>query len=310
MNKSEHNQAPGAVLMIRPAFFGFNHETSLTNAFQQPPDEQEHNIHNRAVEEFDRMVDLLKSHDVQVHVFEDTPQPRKPDAIFPNNWISFHADGTVVLYPMEAATRRAERRMDVVDALGKIYAIQKLKDFTGYEKQNIFLEGTGSLVFDYVNRIAYASLSPRTHEVLVHEVCRELHFKPVVFHAVDEHNHPVYHTNVVLAVATKLVLICLDAIHRDHDRELLLGSFRSTGHRIIAISYAQMKSFAGNMMEIRSRHGHPVLVMSESAYLSLLPGQLDAITSLVDILVIPVPTIERYGGGSVRCMMAGLFNSA
>lgn len=308
MNEMKNKQAAHAVLMVRPAFFGYNHETSLTNAFQQVPAADEDEIHRKALSEFNRMVDILKSHDVLVHVFEDTPEPRKPDAIFPNNWVSFHDDGTVILYPMQAAARRAERRMEIIEELGKRYTISKLKDYSAYEKQDSFLEGTGSLVFDYVNRFAYACLSLRTHESLVHEVCKELNFKPVIFHAVDEDDKPIYHTNVVLTVAEKLALICLDAIRNENEIELLLNSFRHTGHRIIAISYVQMKSFAGNMMEVKTRQGDSLLVMSESAYLSLLPGQLSAITQLMDILVIPVPTIEKYGGGSVRCMMTGIFN--
>lgn len=267
----------------------------------------EHEIHLRALDEFDRMVDLLKSHDVQVHVFSDTPEPRKPDAVFPNNWISFHPDGTVVLYPMQAPVRRAERRKDILEELQKIYKFNRVVDYSDYESREIFLEGTGSLVFDYVNKIIYASCSPRTHEMLVYKVCEDLGCRPVLFNAADERDIPIYHTNVVLTVASELALICLDALKDDTGQEAILNSLRDTGHRVIAISYAQMKSFAGNMMEVKTRQGQSLLVMSESAYLSLLPGQLSAITLLTDILVVPVPTIERYGGGSVRCMMAGIF---
>lgn len=301
------HQAPRAVLMIRPAFFGYNHETSLTNVFQQPADMDEFEIHGKALEEFDRMVDLLRSHDVEVFVVEDTPEPRKPDAIFPNNWISFHPDGTAFLYPMQAPARRAERRRDVIEVVEKKFGAHKLIDYSGYENQNIFLEGTGSLVFDYVNRLAYACRSPRTHEVLVHQVCEDLGYHPVVFNANDEQHKPVYHTNVMLTVGSELALICLDAIADESEQDIVLDHLRNTGHQVIAISYAQMRSFAGNMMEVQTRHGQPLLLMSETAYRSLVHGQLDAITSKIDIVAIPVPTIERYGGGSVRCMMTGIF---
>lgn len=308
MIESISKQAAGAVLMIRPAFFGYNHETAPTNPLQQPSDLEEHEIHYKTLEEFDRMVDLLRSHDVEVHVFDDTPQPARPDAIFPNNWISFHEGGTVVLYPMLAVSRRAERRKDIIESLSTIYPINEVVDYSAHEEHGLFLEGTGSLVFDYANRLAYACRSPRTHEKLVFEVCHKLGYKPVVFNALDENGIPVYHTNVILAIAENLAMLCLDAVHDGNDRELLLDALRDTRHRVVSISYEQMKAFAGNMMEIKTRQGQSLMVMSQTAYGSLLPGQLNAITQLTDILVIPVPTIERYGGGSVRCMMAGIFS--
>ncbi|MCS6974253.1 MAG: arginine deiminase-related protein [Cyclobacteriaceae bacterium] len=308
MNEKKSSLAPDAVVMIRPAFFGYNHDTAITNVFQQPPDLDEGEIHRKALAEFDRMVDLLRAHDVEVYLFDDTKEPRKPDAVFPNNWFSFHPDGTVILYPMHAPIRRTERRKDILDEINRIFPVKRLLDYSEYEKEGIFLEGTGSLVMDYVNRIAYASISPRTSEILVRKVCNELSLQPVLFHAVDDHNRPVYHTNVVLTVAEKLSLICLDAVPDEEEQEILLTSLRDTGHRVIAISNTQMKSFAGNMMEVMTRHGKPLLIMSETAYRSLLPGQLDAITQLTEILTINVQTIERYGGGSVRCMMAGVFN--
>ncbi len=302
-------QVPHAVFMVRPAAFGYHPEAALTNRFQQKPKGiSDEDIRLQAVKEFDRMADLLRAYDVEVHVANDTETPPKPDAVFPNNWISFHHDGTVVLYPMQAPLRRTERRRELLVELNKIFRIHRIVDLSHYEDEEKFLEGTGSLVFDYPNRIAYAARSARTHEALVHELCQALQFRPVLFNATDEYEVPVYHTNVVLSIGTRLMFICLDAIKDEADRETLLNGFQASGRRIVAVSYEQVKAFAANTMEVQTRQGNTLWVMSESAYQSLLPGQLDAITRVTDILVVPVPTIERYGGGSVRCMMAGIFN--
>ncbi|GIV36333.1 MAG: hypothetical protein KatS3mg032_0712 [Cyclobacteriaceae bacterium] len=308
MVNKQQNQAPRAIFMVRPVAFGFNPDTAHTNAYQHRPVEPALQISQRAVEEFDRMVDLLQAHDVQVHVFNDTPEPPKPDAVFPNNWLSFHDNGTVVLYPMQAHSRRAERRPDWIAELERFYQINRVLDLSHYEHEGMYLEGTGSLVFDYAHRVAYAARSPRTHEELVHKLCDNLEFEPVIFDAFDESGMPVYHTNVILAITSRLVLICLDAIPQYGGQDALLDRFRVSGRKIVAISHAQVRAFAGNMMEVQTRQGQTLLVMSGSAYRALLPGQLDAITQHTDMLVVDVPTIERYGGGSVRCMMAGIFN--
>lgn len=308
MANKKQSQAPHAVFMVRPAAFGFNPDTALTNTYQHRPAEPALQISQQAVKEFDRMVDLLQAHDVQVHVFNDTPMPPKPDAVFPNNWVSFHDNGTVVLYPMQARSRRVERIPDWIEELGRFYEINQVLDLSHHEQEGMYLEGTGSLVFDYAHRIAYAARSPRTHETLVHRLCDSLAFESVIFDASDESGMPVYHTNVILSITSRLVLICLDAIPPDGGQDVLLKRFRETGRKIIAISHAQVRKFAGNMMEVQTRQGQTLLVMSASAYRALLPGQLNAVTQHTDILVVDVPTIERYGGGSVRCMMAGIFN--
>ncbi len=298
-------QSPASLLMIRPAAFGFNPLTAASNAFQGHSDLSE--VHQKALSEFDRMVDLLESHDINVHVIEDTPTPLKPDVLFPNNWISFHDDGNVILYPMLAENRRMERRMDLVDQLRRDYIIHDIVDLSASEQNNEFLEGTGSLVIDYVNSIAYACRSPRTNEALVRKLCELLQYTPVLFDAVDENGIPIYHTNVVMCIGTTFAVICLDAVRSEADQDLILDNFERTGHKVVAISYEQMKAFAGNMMEVRSRNGEPIVLLSERAFNSLLPGQVDAISRHAEMLPIPIETIENVGGGSVRCMVAGIY---
>jgi hypothetical protein len=269
----------------------------------------EETIGKTALQEFDTMVDVLRSNDIDVIVVEDTDQPEKPDAIFPNNWISFHPDGSVVLYPMLAENRRAERNIPVLKELEGHYIIRQTIDLTAFEKENKFLEGTGSIVFDYVNKIAYASRSARTDENVLKDVCQKLGYKPVVFNAVDETGQAIYHTNVLMCVGSKFAVICLDAIPQEDDQENLLESFSTTGHKVIAISYDQMKLFAGNMIEVLSKSGEPFVLLSGKAFYSLLPGQLDALSKFAEPIPLKIPTIEQYGGGSVRCMVAGIFNS-
>lgn len=302
------SQAPSSVLMVRPKSFGFNPQTAETNAFQNNVTDDAESISAKAIAEFTIMVDLLRSNDIEVLVVEDTGQPQKPDAIFPNNWISFHHDGTVVLYPMLAENRRSERTNPVVDTVKRNYSVSKTIDLTLFETQNKFLEGTGSIVFDYANKIAYASRSPRTNEHVVNDISNKLGFTSIVFDAVDETGREIYHTNVLMCIGTDFVIICLDAIQLEDDQEKLLESFSTTGHKVIAISFEQMKLFAGNMMEVKAKSGESFVLLSQKAFHSLLPGQLDALSRFVEPIPVSIPTIETYGGGSVRCMVAGIFN--
>lgn len=299
-------QAPHSILMIRPLAFGFNEQTSGSNAFQQPAEENA-GIHEKAIEEFNAMVDRLRAHEIRVFDFEDTREPIKPDVVFPNNWVSFHPDGKVILYPMMAENRRAERRTDILDQLMTECEITERFDLSFEENNGAYLEGTGSLVFDHVNMLAYVCRSPRTDERLVQRVCDVLHYKPIIFDAVDSNGIPIYHTNVVMNVGSKTAVICLDAIRSESDQENILASLTTTGLKVVAISYAQMTAFAGNMLEVQNVHGELFLIMSTTAFNSLLPGQVDALSKFVDIITIPVDTIEHYGGGSVRCMMAGIY---
>lgn len=302
------SQAPSSVLMVRPKSFGFNSLTASTNAFQKSSIEDAELIQRKALLEFDAMVGLLQANEIEILVVEDSAEPEKPDAIFPNNWISFHHNGSVVLYPMLAENRRTERTNPVLDRVKQIYSVGQIMDLTFYEHQNKFLEGTGSVVFDYVNKIAYASRSPRTNEFILTDLIGKLGFNSVVFDAVDEQGQPVYHTNVLMGIGTEFAIICLDAIHQENDQDMLLESFATTGHKVIAISYAQMKLFAGNMMEVKSKSGEAFVLLSQQAFHSLLPGQLDALCKFVEPIPLRIPTIEMYGGGSVRCMVAGIFN--
>lgn len=298
-------QAPAHILMVRPAAFGFNVQTAGSNAFQNKADAT---TQVQALREFDGMVDALRANDIEIIVVNDTPEPPKPDAIFPNNWISFHADGTVVLYPMLAENRQWERKNDVLETIRQQFEVDRVLDFTSHEEHGSYLEGTGSMVIDYVNNIAYANRSPRTHEVVLREACQALQLKPLIFDAFDVNKQPIYHTNVVMAVGSKFCVICLDAIP-ESDQDNLLISFEETRHKVVAISYAQMNAFAGNMMEVQTQHGEPMVLLSQQAFDSLLPGQANAIAQHAELLPLNIPTIETVGGGSVRCMVAGVFNA-
>lgn len=301
------DQSPHTILMIRPAAFGYNEQTAESNAFQQvDSDLSPQSIQLRARGEFDTMVQKLESHDIPVMVVEDTAEPITPDAIFPNNWISMQPDGQVLLYPMEAKNRRGERRADIVKKLQNKFDVSGVKDISDYEKEDRFLEGTGSIIFDHINKVAYANYSSRTHPDLFNKVCSSIKYNPVGFHAIDRNGKDIYHTNVLMCVGTEYALVCLDAITEEQDLDLVINSINDSGRKIISISYDQMEQFAGNMLEVRSISGEPYLVMSETAFQSLVNGQINAITQFLDIITIDIPTIEQHGGGSVRCMMAGI----
>lgn len=302
------SQAPSSVLMVRPAAFGFNPQTAVSNAFQSKQADSSEEISKKALQEFDQMVDSLRAHDIDVNVIEDTNTPQKPDAVFPNNWISFHGDGTVVLYPMMAENRRLERLNPVLESIRSKFTIQRVIDLTDRENHNQYLEGTGSVVFDYWNKIAYACRSDRTDELVLKDLCQELGYNAIVFDAVDAMGRPIYHTNVLMCVGTRFAVVCLDAIKSEEDQESLLNSFSQTQHQVVAISYDQLRSFAGNMIEVLSMSGEPTVLLSEKAFQSLLPGQINAISKHTDMIPLSIHTIEQYGGGSVRCMVAGIFS--
>jgi hypothetical protein len=302
------SQAPSSIIMVRPASFGFNSETAATNAFQVNQSASVTQISRKAVDEFNRMVEALRSHNIDVHVVDDTIDPVKPDAVFPNNWISFHEDGRVIHYPMLAENRRLERSLPVLEAVKTQFKVSEVIDYSGREKNNEFLEGTGSIVFDYKNKKAFACRSARTHDSVFRDVCKTLDYTPVLFDAVDEEGKPIYHTNVLMCVGSKFAVLCLDAIKNEADQEVLLQHFAETNHKVVAISYQQLRSFAGNMIEVMTKSGEHVVLLSSQAFQSLLPGQIDAISKHADMLPLEINTIEQYGGGSVRCMVAGIFN--
>jgi hypothetical protein len=297
--------------MVRPKAFGYNAETAQTNRFQQPGGAGD--VATRAMAEFDAFAAALASEGITICVAEDSAEPRKPDAVFPNNWVSFHADGTVVLYPMQAESRRAERRMEIIDAAVRDtgYTVRRVLDLTPHEKSGRFLEGTGSLVLDHLYRVAYACLSPRTDAKVAAEWAAEMGYELELFSASDATGTPIYHTNVVMSIGTRAGIVALDNV-ASVDRERVAERLRASGREVIAIDSAEMHAFAGNMLEVGSWDEHlgdfRVLVMSRSARQALAPQKLAQLTTAVDsVLAAPIDIIERHGGGSVRCMLAEVF---
>lgn len=293
------------ILMIRPVNFGYNAETAVNNAFQVAG--QDAQAQQKAQQEFDGYVSMLHNNGVDVIVVNDTPEPHTPDSIFPNNWVSFHSDGTVCLYPMFADNRRQERKPHVLEKLRERFIIERTFDLTHHEKDQLFLEGTGSMVLDRDLKIAYACLSPRTHQTVLEEWCRALDYQPIVFDAVDGAGRPVYHTNVVMCVADRYVVICMDALPAAEERELVRNTIDQSGKELIDITMEQMNRFAGNMLQVASIQGETLLVMSTQAYESLTPEQVNRLRSYNRIIHAPLYTIETNGGGSARCMMAEVF---
>jgi hypothetical protein len=290
------------ILMIRPVDFKFNTQTAGNNKFQQQSAAID--VQSLALAEFDGFVALLRSNGVQVTVIDDTLTPATPDSIFPNNWVSFHDNGEVILYPMFSENRRAERRADIIDTVHEKFLITRTLDLSGNEKENIFLEGTGSLVLDRVNRIAYACLSLRTDKKVLAEFCSKTGYRSVVFNAVDDQGFPIYHTNVMMCIGSEFAVVCFDSVPDTAEKAALKQSFIDTHKEIIDISFAQMNQFAGNMLEVKSDTGEDLLVMSEQAYLSLTSEQITALSKHCRLIYAPLYTIEKNGGGSARCMLA------
>jgi len=302
------SQSSSTVMMVRPRHFLSNPETAASNAFQVMHGKDAAD-NGRAVAEFNGLVSALEGAGVEVLVIEDTDAPVKPDAIFPNNWVSFHENGRVVLYPMLAPSRRLERRPDVLEYLHEDlgFDIREILDLSDHEGREQFLEGTGSMVFDRVNHLAYACLSPRTHLQAAADFAQRMGYEMVLFEAVDARGCAIYHTNVMLCIGTGLAVICADSIRDETARTAVLQRLTDTGHELVLISQAQMEAFAGNMLEVIGRGGKGRLVMSERAHASLRADQLDIIKKYLEPLAVPVPYIEDCAGGSVRCMLAEVF---
>jgi hypothetical protein len=295
-------QTTSHLLMIRPVNFSFNAETAVNNAFQVAAADEA--AQEKALAEFEGFVKLLQDNGVDVLVIKDSPEPYTPDSIFPNNWVSFHEDGQVCLYPMYAVNRRMERKPAVLQELGSRFSINATLDFSNYEKEGLFLEGTGSMVLDRDHKIAYACFSPRTDKKVLMDFCEKMGYRPEAFTAVDDQGRPIYHTNVMMCVADRYVVVCLDSLSIPAQRQHLTATIRSTGKEIIGISLEQMNQFAGNMLQVHNKKGEKLLVMSTSAYKSLTPAQITRLSSYNRILHSPLTTIETNGGGSARCMMA------
>lgn len=291
------------VLMIKPVSFTFNNETSSTNAFQKTDFDPQSSQH-LALTEFKALVDLLKNNGVNVLVVDDTKEPYTPDSIFPNNWFSTHDDGTMVVYPLFAQNRRAERRADIAQMISDVFVMQDILDLTANEGQGRFLEGTGSMVLDRDLRICYACISPRTHKLLLVEFCNKMGYELIAFNAVDEHKLPIYHTNVMMSVGENFMVACLDCIPNKTERDLLV---QSTSKKIIEITLEQLNNFAGNILELVNNKGEHLLVMSTKAYGSFTATQITQLEKYARILHTPINTIENIGGGGVRCMIAEIF---
>ncbi len=301
-------QTTSHIFMVRPAAFGFNEETALTNAFQSRGVDLE-SANEKAQVEFDRSVNDLRNAGVHVQVFEDSTDPFKPDAIFPNNWISLHADGTLVLYPMCTPNRRAERRQDIVEHICEAYDVKSVLDFSGEENSGRYLEGTGSVVFDHTNKVAYACLSQRTDKGLFERLCKILGYEAVSFFAHDVQGKEIYHTNVMMCMAEKFSVICLDSISDKSERQLVVSKIISTNREVIDISFSQMEKFAGNMLGLKSKTGQDLIVLSSVAFNSLSMQQRNLIEKNSEPVLLQIPTIESVGGGSARCMIAEIFCS-
>ncbi|MGZ5209483.1 MAG: citrulline utilization hydrolase CtlX [Kaistella sp.] len=302
-------QTANTVLMVEPVAFGYNSQTAENNYFQV--EQKDVNIQSNALQEFNSFAEKLRSKGINVITVKDTLEPHSPDSIFPNNWVSFHSDGKVVLYPMFAPNRRVERRMDILDTLkNEGFSIEEIDDLSHFENNDKFLEGTGSMIFDHDHKIAYGSVSLRLDEELFRQFCAKFGFTPVVFHSYQnagDERLPIYHTNVMMCVADQFVVICLECIDDELEREKVQEVIKSTGKEIIEISEDQMQQFAGNMLQVQNDAGKKFLVMSESAYKSLTPEQISAIEKYCEIIYSDLSTIETNGGGSARCMLAEVF---
>ncbi|NNC46588.1 MAG: amidinotransferase [Winogradskyella sp.] len=304
-------QTTNTILMVRPVKFRMNEQTAVNNYFQEDIDLKTSEINLKAQEEFDAFVDKLRTTGITVIVENDDELADTPDSIFPNNWVSFHENGDVVIYPMFAENRRKERRDEIFMRLeDEGYSIKYIIDYTAAEDEGFFLEGTGSLALDRVNRKAYCALSPRADEELVIEFCEDMEYTPIIFTAnqtVDGERLPIYHTNVMMCLAENFAVICLDSIDDSKERKAVAKSLKDDGKEIIAITEEQMHSFAGNMLQLKGKNDQLYLVMSEAAHLSLRTDQINAIEKHCPILSSSLETIETCGGGSARCMMAEVF---
>lgn len=296
-----------SILMIRPAAFCFNKETASNNYFQNSVNTNADDLQANAVIEFDRMVQTLSDCGIDVLVINDTPDPQKPSAIFPNNWLSTSPSGTLYIYPMFAHNRRTEKREDIINQLCEKFIVKDIQDWGEYEVEGKFLEGTGSMVIDHDNQVIYACYSPRTDIGLLEKYANNNGYRAIVFFATDNNGYPVYHTNVMMALGENFAILCEEAIEEEWELIAVRQLLESTNHEVVRITRTQLHSFAGNMLELKNNKGEKYLVMSQTAFESLTDEQKIRLSSYSKILPIAVPTIEQTEGGSVRCMMAEIF---
>jgi len=299
-------QLPAAVVMVRPASFGFNPDTAPSLLFQREITESNRKeIERRARMEFDLLAGRLREAGVEVIIVDDKEELNTPDAVFPNNWVSFHHDGTVVLYPMFAPSRRPERRRDIIDKLQTSgFRVSRVIDLTHHENDGRFLEGTGSVVFDHDDHFAYANISPRTNSDVLNELCSTLGYKPVTFHATAENGEAIFHTDMVISIGDRFAIFCGESINDPSERKRVMESLKSAGREIIAIDRKQVEQFSGNVLQLQTKNGGRVLAISTVACLSLRSDQRDAIQKFAEVVESPLPVFEGIGRGSARCMMA------
>ena len=293
--------------MVRPAAFGFNTQTAANNYFQSNPAVSSDEIQQNALIEFDNMVQTLRSHDITVLVIEDSKEPPKPDAIFPNNWLSTSPDGIVSVFPMYAPNRRTEKRDEILEQLARQFIIRDVQDWSEYEAEGRFLEGTGSMVINYDNKMIYACMSERTSLPVLEKYAAANNYQAIAFLATDKNGMPVYHTNVMMALGEDFCVLCEEAIEEEWELIAVRQLLESTGHSIIAITREQMHQFAGNMLQVKNNNNEKFLVMSQTAFNALRKEQKQMLEAFATLLPIAVPTIEEVEGGSVRCMMAEIF---
>jgi hypothetical protein len=296
-------QSTNSVLMIRPVRFYPNPETATDNAFQRNADRDSDALTLMARKEFDAAVQTLRAAGINVHVFEDTTEPEKPDAVFPNNWISTHHDGRMALFPMYSVLRRRERRQDIVEELRKHYRVTDVIDYSTFEDEGCCLEGTGSLVFDHVNKIAYVSLSNRSNPKVIQRFAEDFSYEPVIFTSIDSDGQPIYHTNVMMCIGTAFAMVGLEMIPNKAERQKVRVRLEKTGKEIVELSADQIANFAGNAIELHDKHGEKLLVLSTRAAQALTEEQRETLTRYARFVPLELPTIE-LGGGSARCMIA------
>ncbi len=297
-------QVPSAVIMIRPHHFFSNPETAEDNSFQQSVEgSQTDQVKKTAFDEATRVAETLEATGIKVHVFEGVSE-ETPDCVFPNNWFSTHPGGHVAIFPMHASSRRKERRLDVIDMLKRDYRVRDVIDYSGLEQDGLILEGTGSMVIDHIERVVYAAKSNRTHPVVLERFCTDFNYEPVVFEAVNANGIAVYHTNVIMCIATEFTLVGVDMITDQKRRAEIISRLETSGREVLTLSAEQIAEFAGNALELQGR-GRRVLALSSRAHKALTTKQITVIERSADLLPLDVPTIE-LSGGSVRCMLAGV----
>ncbi|MFN4122086.1 MAG: citrulline utilization hydrolase CtlX [Flavobacteriales bacterium] len=297
------------VLMVRPAAFGFNEQTASNNVFQQALEASPDDVQAMALSEFERAVSMLREKGINVYVLNDSAVPPKPDAIFPNNWISFGHNGLVTLFPMHAPNRREETHLPWESLIRKQFVIRNIKDLRNEALNNRFLEGTGSIIFDHLSKVAYANKSVRTNEELFIAYCRFIGYEPILFDALNEAGLPYYHTNVILSIGSTFAVLCSDSMVNKHQKSLVIERLIHSGRELIEVSFDQVNQFAANILQLQSGEGESLIALSQLAYDAFLPEQRSVLKKHGEVIVAPIPTIEKVGGGSFRCMIAEIFLS-